>query len=99
MPRTRDEAQVGEAQRLYRLGLSTRAVAAQLGVDPRTVARWLGDETRRRGPASRPDVRDAKILALRGEGMSYAEIGRRVHMSATGVRMRHYQLTGRVRAR
>ena len=41
MSRTRDEAQVTEAHRLYGLGLSTYAIAAHLCVDPRTVQRWL----------------------------------------------------------
>jgi AsnC-type helix-turn-helix domain len=105
MPRTRDEAQVAEAKRLYHRGLDTRAIAAQMGKDPRTVARWLGDEVRRPGPRGRLDVTDQRILDLRdrsatteGAGpMSFEEIARMVGMSKTGVRMRYYQLTGRQR--
>lgn len=88
MPRKRDESRAAEAVRLYRLGLDTRAVAAQLGADPRTVARWVGDEVRRRGSRGRLDVRDQRIADLRAEGLSFEKIARRVHMSKTGVRKR-----------
>jgi hypothetical protein len=98
MPRSRDQAQVDEARRLYRLGLDTRTAAAALGVAPSTVARWLGDETRRRGPRGRLDVRDRRILDLRDcESLSFEAIGRRVGMSKTGARMRYYAVTGRTR--
>jgi hypothetical protein len=112
MTRTHGEARVAEAKRLYRLGLGTRAVAAQMEVDPRTVGRWLGDETRRPGPRQRAGVTDRRILELRtvrpdpereAKGlpprrpMPFAEIGRLVGMSKTGVRMRYYALTGRPR--
>ena len=98
MSRTRDEAQVGEARRLYGLGLTTYAIAAHLRVDPRTVQRWLADVTGPRGPRPRADVRDSLILDLRNrEALSFAAIGRRVHMSPTGARMRYYALTGRER--
>lgn len=98
MTRTRDEAQVAEARRLHALGLTTRAIAAQMGRDPATIQRWTGDIARPRGPRKRPGVRDEVILDLRDrQGLSYAEIGRRVRMSATGARMRYYQLTGRER--
>jgi len=97
MPRKRDEAQVAEAQRLDGLGLTSHAIAAQLGIAPRTVQRWLGG-AHQRGPRPRADVRDEKILDLRDrESLSFAEIGRRVHMSTTGARMRYYALTGRPR--
>lgn len=98
MVRTRDEAKVAAARRLYALGLGTRAVAAQVGADPRTVSRWLAGVVRPRGPRPRPDVQDAVILDLKDrEGLSFEEIGRRVHMSKTGARMRYYALTGRPR--
>lgn len=61
----------------------------------------LSDEDavlQRRGPRKRPDVRDSLILGLKDDdGLSFAEIADRVHMSATGVRMRYYALTGRER--
>ena len=98
MTRTRDEARVTEARRLYGLGLTTYAIAAQVDADPRTVQRWLGDDIGPRGPRKRPDVRDRLVLDLRDrEGLPFAEIARRVHMSRTGVRMRYYALTGRER--
>lgn len=98
MSRKRDESRVAEAARLHRLGLDTRAIGAQLGADPRTVARWLGDEVRRRGPRGRVDVHDARILEMRDrDGLSFGEIARRVKMSKTGARMRYYALTGRSR--
>jgi hypothetical protein len=97
--RQRDEARVAEAKRLYGLGLTTYAIAGQLGADPRTVQRWLGpDLLNSPGPRPRPDVRNSAILDLRDrEGLSFGEIGRRVHMSKTGARMRYYALTGRER--
>jgi transposase len=97
MTRQRNEARVAEARRLHGLGLSTRAIAAQLHVDPTTVQRWTDDVARPRGPRPRPDVRDSLILRLKGEGLSFEEIARRVHMSKTGARMRYYSLTGRQR--
>ena len=98
MPRKRDEARVAEAKRLYGLGLTTYAVAAQIGADPSTVRRWVGDLTRRRGPRGRLDVADHLILDLKDrEGLSFREIARRVHMSPTGARMRYYALMGRER--
>lgn len=98
MARKRVETLITEAKRLYGLGLTTRAIAAQLDVDPRTVQRWLADVIQHRGPRKRPDVQDAAILDLKDrEGLSFEEIGRRVHMSKTGTRMRYYALTGRER--
>jgi len=96
--RKRDEARVAEAKRLYGLGLTTAAIGTQMHVDPRTVQRWLDGLTGPRGPRKRPDARDELILDLRDRGgLSFAEIGRRVHMSKTGARMRYYALTGRER--
>jgi len=95
MTRTRDEARAAEARRLHGLGLTTRAIAAQLGADPATVGRWTADLARPRGPRKRADV---LILELRDrEGLSFEEIARRAHMSKTGARMRYYALTGRER--
>ena len=98
MTRTRDKAQVAEAKRLYDLGLTTSSIAAQVDADPRTVQRWLANVIAKRGPRKRADVRDELILDLKDrEGLSFEEIGRRVHMSKTGARMRYYALTGRER--
>lgn len=97
MARTRSQAQVAEAKRLYHLGLDTRAVAAQMGVDPRTVARWLAGEVRRTGPRGRVDVATSLILQLRAEGLSWREIAADTGMSPTGVRLRHDQATGKGR--
>ncbi|MGH8921371.1 MAG: hypothetical protein ACRD0H_24050 [Actinomycetes bacterium] len=99
MARTRDEAKVTEAKRLYGLGLTTAAIAAQLGTDPRTVQRWLGDAVRPRGPRKRPDVQDQLILELRSgcPVASFRDIAAEVGMSPTGVRNRYYALTGRER--
>ena len=98
MPRRRDSTQVQEAARLYASGKTSREIGAELGRAPRTIERWLGDAARRRGPRPRADVKDQLILDLKDrEGLSFAEIGRRVHMSTTGARMRYYALTGRDR--
>jgi hypothetical protein len=63
--RTRDEALVAEARRLYGQGLTTYAIAARAGVNPRTVQRWLAGATRPPGRRKRPGVRDSLILRLR----------------------------------
>ena len=102
--RHRDESLLASARRLYAQGHDSYQIGERLGVDPTTVQRWVSGEARRRGPRGRTDVTGAKIIMLRdesalegGKPMSFAEIGRRVHMSATGVRMRYYALTGRAR--
>lgn len=98
MSRRRDEAQVAEALRLHGLGFTTREIAGHLSKDPTTIQRWTRDTARPRGPRPRTDVRDTTILDLKDrEGLSFEEIGRRVHMSKTGARMRYYALTGRAR--
>jgi predicted transcriptional regulator len=108
----RDERRAAEAVRLYAGGLTVREVAAEVGASDRTVRKWLAGQLRRAGAPQRPDVRDERILELRAAPhdperearglpratpMSYARIGRLVGMSPTGVRMRHYALTGRER--
>ena len=104
MPRTRDSRRVCEARRLYAAGMTARELAAHFGVHERTVRVWLGEQVRRTGPRGRTDIADEKILALRDESaaeggrpLSFAEIGRQLGMSKTGVRMRYYALTGRQR--
>jgi hypothetical protein len=98
MTRRPDPERVAEARRLHGLGLTTRAIAAQVGVDPKTVQRWTADLARPRGARKRPDVSDDLILDLKDrEGLPFAETGRRVHMSKTGARMRYYAATGRER--
>ena len=111
MTRKRDEDRVAKAAALYSSGKTTREIGAELTVDPRTVARWVGGAVRRPGPRPRAGV-DRKILELRTvqpdpereaqglpprEHLSFAEIARQVGMSKTGVRMRYYALTGRAR--
>jgi transposase-like protein len=105
MTRKRDEGAAAQAAALYSSGQTTREIAARLGVDPRTVARWVGDAVRARGPRPRTGAEtDALIVELRdhpavpaGKPVSFAEIGRRAGMSRTGVRMRYYALTGKRR--
>lgn len=96
MPRSIDPAKVAEAARLYHSARLTEAdVARVMQVSVRTVRRWLAGTARRTGPRGRADVNDQLILDLKDrEGLSFAEIGRRVHMSKTGARMRYYALTG-----
>lgn len=105
MTRKRDEYRAARAVALYSSGQTTREIAAALEADPRTIARWVGEDVRRRGPRGRTDVRDQRILDLRdrsattegGQPVSFAEIGRVVGMSTTGVRLRYWALTGRPR--
>jgi len=95
--RTRDEARIAAAARLYLSGMTRQQVARQMAVNDSTVSRWLAGVIRPRGPRKRPDVRDDLILDLKDQGLSFEEIGRRVHMSKTGARMRYYAATGRER--
>lgn len=78
------------ARAAYAAGATTREIADSLGVSPTMVSRWVGpDALRRTGPRGRADVRDARIVELRDAGMSFAEIGRRVGMSKSGVTHRY----------
>lgn len=103
--RTRDEALIAEAARMYLpppdgLGMTRDQVARALHVEGPTVGRWLAGIIRPRGPRKRADVRDDRILELRDrDGLSFAEVGRRVGMSKTGARMRYYAITGRPRSK
>ena len=92
-----DELMVARASELYEAGHTAREVAALLGVDEKTVRNWLSGGLRRTGPRGRADITDDAVLAFRAEGLSYAAIAARTHMSATGVRMRVYALSGRRR--
>lgn len=98
MPRKRDESRVAEAARLYATKISPARIAEQLGVNRRTVQRWLGDDVRTVGAPKNPAVPDAKILDLRDkQGKSYREIAALTGMSVTGVRTRYWSLSGRER--
>ena len=96
MPRTRDDSRAAEAARLYASGQTTREIAAEMGVDPRTVARWAGDAIRRRGPRGRTDITDETIWSLRygPEKLSYQAIADRTGLARTGVRKRLDRMTG-----
>lgn len=98
MARKRDESRASEASRLYHAeGMTRDEVAKQLGVRGTTVSRWL-DNPRPRGPRPRADVSDKLIIELRErEGLGWAEIGRRVHMSRRGVHNRYLAITGQQR--
>ncbi len=99
MARPRDEAKTAEARRLHGLGLTTRAIAVQLHVDPRTVQRWTADLARPPGARKRPDVPDPLVKTLREQDQAtYREIAARTGMSETGVRNRYWSITGRPRA-
>lgn len=98
MPRKPDKDRIEEARRLYASGLDVMEVAARLKASDRSVRTWVADIARPAGRPKRDDVRDDLILDLKDrEGLSFEEIGRRVHMSKTGARMRYYAVTGRRR--
>lgn len=93
---TYDNRLVAEAARLYRSGLTSRDIAAQLGVDSTTVIRWMDPHlTRRRGPRGRADVIDEQIVTLVDRGMRFDDVADAVGMSRTGVRKRYYAAVGR----
>ena len=97
MSRKRDAAQVQEARRLYLGGMTRDQVGQEMGVDGRTVGRWLADVMRPKGRIKRADVTDERIRELMDEGLSLAAIGREVGMTKSGVQVRCYALTGRAR--
>jgi len=76
---------------LYGAGLTTREVAARLGVEATTVRRWLREAeqpVRRPGPQGRTDVDTTALVARRAAGLSWAELATEAGMSRTGVRRR-----------
>ncbi len=76
---------------LYGAGLSTREVAARLGVEATSVRRWLREaeqSVRRPGPRGRTDIDTAALLTMRAAGLSWAELADASGMSRTGVRRR-----------
>lgn len=97
MSRKPDESRREEARRLFALQVPTARIAAQLGVERRTVQRWVGAEGTRRGARKRPDLSDAKIRELMNEGLSYAAAGRRLGVPWSTIRNRWYAINGRTR--
>jgi len=92
-------AETGRAQvaALYGAGLTTREVAARLGVEATTVRRWLRETeqpVRRPGPRGRTDIDTAALVAMRAAGLSWAELAVSAGMSRTGVRRRVRTTTG-----
>jgi len=83
-----DPARVAEARRLYR-EMGRDAVAAEMGVSPATISRWIGDQARPRGRRKRDDVDDGQIVAMRDRGMSWREMAATLSMSRSGTRSRH----------
>ncbi len=84
-----DESRVAEAIRLYESGKTTRAVAAEIGVDSTTVSRWVRHIARRTGPPRRPDVSDERLWRMRyEEKLTYDQIAAAVGMTRTPVRKR-----------
>jgi len=72
-------------------GLTTREVAARLGVEATTVRRWLreaGQPVRRPGPRGRTEVDTAALITMRAAGSSWQELATASGMSRTGVRRR-----------
>jgi hypothetical protein len=94
MTRKRDEVKVAEAVRLYGLGQDTRTIGAELGVDPRTVARWLPAELiRPRGQRPRIDP-DAVRRARKGRKEPWPQVAADTSASATGVRSAYRRVYG-----
>lgn len=75
MPRAIGEGRRERARRLYAAGGDSAAIAAQLGVTPRTVQRWCEDIARPRGARPNPAVTDERVIEMHdAEGLSFAEI-------------------------
>lgn len=82
--RIRDLAKAAAA---YRVGSTSREIAAQLGVDASTVRRWVArvETLRRTGPRGRVDVSTELIVELRdAERLSFGDIATAVGMSKSG---------------
>lgn len=89
-----DQAAVAKASRLYHTQkLTVREVAKIMDVDERTVRRWLAGTLRRRGQRGRVDVSDAKVVALRTEGLSERQIAAQTGLSRGAIRKRIERMT------
>lgn len=89
MPRQQDKSRVAEASRLYHSGgLSVHEVAKVMGIDEKTVRRWLAGTLRRTGPRGRTDVGDPKIIVMLRAGAEPTEIARATGLSRGAVRKR-----------
>lgn len=77
-------------ERMYRSGLSFDQMGARLGIDPRTVRYWL--KKLNLGPTRKPltDAQTALMVELWHNGLTQAQIGRRVGRceKTVGVRLR-----------
>lgn|ERR1700722_16831330 len=96
MSRTRDESRREDARRLYASGAASADIAAQLGVERRTVQRWCQDIARPRGPRPDPAVSDERVIYLREvEGLSYAQIATQTALGSwTSARNRYRAAKG-----
>jgi DNA invertase Pin-like site-specific DNA recombinase len=93
-----DPEQVARARELRAAGESNRAIGAELGVDHKTVGRWLEGEERH-GPDGRfkprADVDPDEVARLRAETVtrerpkSWREIGRELGVSPETARRRY----------
>jgi transposase len=72
MPRTVNEEARAKARALLASGLTTRQIAAQLGVSQRTAARWTAG-TRAPGRRPRADVTDEALTSVLDGGASYGQ--------------------------
>ena len=72
----------GELREVYESGMTLRQIQAEMGMPVSTARRSIlqaGGTMRPRG--SPVSVRRVEIVRLRDEGLSYAEVGRRVGVS------------------
>ena len=100
MPRALTDVEEAEVCTRYRAGASTHALARRFEVGQRTIVRILERHhvPRRPGSPRRADVDDATIVRLRDDGLSWAQVGRAVRLSPSGVRVRYAAATSGVSA-
>lgn len=85
------EQERAQVAALYAAGLTTREVAARLGIEATSVRRWLREANqpvRRPGPRGRTEVDTAALVAMRAAGLSWQVLAVASGMSRTGVRRR-----------
>lgn len=99
MPRIRDAALVGEARAAVASGESPASIAARLGVQARTVQRWMREagEQRQAGRPAGGEGSGERIAAMKAAGLSWGQIAAAEGIARSTARDRYNATAGRLR--